>query len=86
MECTSAPNGCKAAKCAIMLRFTSLVLAVATFYLTNALPNGAPPEACDTLTPNHGADPQTSEVPYIFTNLMDDFVNDTYIPGETYTY
>ena len=53
---------------------------------------GAPAGACDTLAPNpatnggHGADPQTSNVPYSI-DLSPFSSNDTYsyYPGQSYT-
>ena len=45
--------------------------------------NGAPPEACATITPSHGGNtPQTSAVPYSvnISNLADG-----YMPGQSYT-
>jgi hypothetical protein len=75
-----------------MLRFTNLVLGFATFYLASALPGGAPPEACSTLTPSHSRDgtiffPQTTVVPYEINLSVFDVENGSYVyvPGRTYT-
>ena len=50
---------------------------------------GAPIDACDTLSPNptrHGAQPQTTEVPYIIDlSPFDDNGTLEYSPGQTYT-
>ena len=53
-------------------------------------PDGAPAGACATLSPNanaHGADPQTTEVPYLIV-FDDGLTSDgelSYVPGESYT-
>lgn len=52
---------------------------------------GAPAGACDSLSPNptaHGAQPQTSDVPYTISLMPFYNANDssfTYYPGRTYT-
>lgn len=48
-----------------------------------AYPDGAPVGACNNLTPQHGATPQTSEVP--FSVDLSAFIGNTYIPGQMYT-
>ena len=51
---------------------------------------GPPAAACPTLSPDpafHGADPQTSPVPYEVNldSLLDDTGGLSYVPGETFT-
>ena len=59
--------------------------------LVEGLSGGAPSGACDTLSPNpmpaaHGADPQTSTVPYsIDISAFMENGTFTYYPGQTYT-
>ena len=65
-----------------------LVLVFATIYAAEALPGGAPAQACATLTPAHAPNaPQTGAVPYeidmsVFTPVNGSSV---YNPGRTYT-
>ncbi len=52
--------------------------------------SGAPLEACGTLSPlpaGHGAQPQTTPVPYELdlSSLLDENGDFSYVPGETYT-
>lgn len=49
----------------MMMLHTLLLLIGIFFTLIEASPGGAPTAACETLTPRHGADPQTSAAPYI---------------------
>ena len=44
--------------------------------------NGAPPEACGTITPNHGTSTATGAVPYTVDISS---LDDGYTPGENYT-
>ena len=48
------------AQSALKIVFLGLALAV----LTEAYQVGAPAGVCDSMTPQHGVDPQTSEFPY----------------------
>jgi len=61
-----------------MLLVTILGLAV-----VGAWPDGAPSEACNNLTPQHGFNPQTSALP--FSVDLSEFNETTYTPGQTYT-
>ena len=56
-------------------------------YFANAYPNGAPKEACGTLTPRHASHtPQLSEVPYVIDlDQFEDNGSYVYIPEKTYT-
>ena len=52
---------------------------------------GAPPEACESLSPDpgsHGAPPQSSQAPYavVFDSLLEnDSGNYVYTPGQSYS-
>ena len=51
---------------------------------------GAPVDACETLSPDplfHGADPQSSDVPYEIdlSSLADTSGGLSYVPGDTYS-
>lgn len=70
-----------------MLGFSTVVLIAASVCLVDAHPDGAPAEACDTLTPNHnGHVGQTSEVPYVINLTQFDVGNGSYVysPGRIY--
>ena len=65
------------------------LLQASLYQQASSLSSGAPPQACDTLSPNptqHGAQPQTSTVPYSID--LDQFCYNgtySYTPGATYT-
>ena len=70
-----------------MLGFSTVFLIAASVCLVDAHPDGAPAEACDTLTPNHnGHVGQTSEVPYVINLTQFDVGNGSYVysPGRIY--
>ncbi len=73
----------------------ALVFVVALLFVAevSSLPGGAPAPACLTLSPSpaqqggHGADPQTTPVPYMLGNFTETFYVDgglAYIPNATY--
>ena len=67
---------------------SALVLVVTCIYFTDARSGGAPPEACDTLTPQHSSNAaQTSDVPYgiDLCQFSDGNGGYQYTPDETYT-
>ncbi len=51
-----------------------------------ALPNGAPSAACQTLSPSHVAAPQSTPSPYQvdLSNLADGTGSFSYVPGQLY--
>ena len=55
-------------------------------YFANAYPSGAPTTACGSLTPQHGFDPQSSDIPYVID--LDQFKSGgsyAYTPEKSYT-
>ena len=72
-----------------LLLCAALLLQASVYQQTSALSVGAPLTACTTLSPDptaHGAQPQTSTVPYIID--LAQFCNGgtySYTPGQTYT-
>jgi hypothetical protein len=70
--------------------FAALLLLITASYLdqSEGFSSGAPSEACSTLSPNpfdHGAPPQTSEVPYeVDLSAFDDGGGTlSYVPGQS---
>ena len=68
---------------------SAVALVVLSCLLTGVqcLSGGAPPQACDNVSPDpsasgHDAEPQTSTVPYVLTGLPP---NGNYTPGMSYT-
>ena len=66
-----------------------IVVSYCFLYAVESLPNGAPTQACDTLSPDpgpHGALPQTTPVPYSIdlSPFADGSGGYSYQPGETY--
>ena len=48
-----------------MIIFTVIACLLLSNHLIEALPNGAPPESCATMVPNHGFPAQQSASPYM---------------------
>ena len=60
-----------------------MIITLMELVVVEAWPTGAPSDACDNLTPQHGFNTQTSVLPYSVD--LSEFNGTTYTPGQTYT-